>query len=141
MIALDAYAIIAYFHAEPAGPQVRELLSEPTVMSVLNVAESVDRLVRHGRSPDDVQRDFTVLERAGLRLAPLTDETAIQAGLLRARHYHRRTNDVSMADCVAAATALREKVPLATADPALVAVMRAEGGDVHVLPDSRGSMP
>jgi hypothetical protein len=32
-------------------------------------------------------------------------------------------------------------MPLATADPALADVVRAEGGKVHPLPDSRGRRP
>lgn len=42
---------------------------------------------------------------------------------------------VSPADCIAAATALGRAAPLATADPALTALVRAEGGAVEVLPD------
>lgn len=142
MTALDAYAVIAYLRAEPAGPAVRQLLAEPTAVSVLNAAESVDRMIRlHGRSAEDVRQDLAVLERAGLRMVPLTDDLAIQAGLLRARHYDRKSCEVSMADCVAVATALSEQLSLATADPALLAVMRAEGGEVYELPDSQGARP
>jgi predicted nucleic acid-binding protein len=94
-----------------------------------------------GHSPEDVRSALAVMERGGLRIMPLTDELGLQAGRLRARYYDQRTRAVSMADCAAAATALSEKLPLATADPALVAVMRAEGGEVHELPDSRGVRP
>ncbi len=49
------------------------------------------------------------------------------AGRLRARHYERNTTAVSLADCIAAATALTRAHPLATADPALATVIRQEG--------------
>lgn len=142
MTVLDAQAVMAYLRAEPAGPAVKQLLSRPTAMSVLNAGEVTDQLVRRdGERPDDVEQDFSVLERAGMRLVPLTEELAFRAGQLRAQYYQSRKRELSMADCVAAATALGEKLPLATSDPALVAVMRAEGGDVHALPDSKGVIP
>ena len=137
---LDAFAVLAYLKDEPAADAIEPLVTRPSVMSALNAAEVVDRLVRlAGYSAEDVGSALTVMERGGLRIMPLTDELGLQAGRLRARYYDRKTRAVSMADCVAAATALSEKLPLATADPALVAVMRAEGGEVHELPDSRGA--
>ena len=142
MTALDAYTVVAYLCDEPAADAVEPIITQPTVVSALNLAEVVDRLMRiHNWEPDDLYSTLAILERAGMRVLPVTVDLAVDAGLLRARYYHRRTSDVSMADCVAAATALREKVPLATSDPALVAVMQAEGGEVHALPDSKGSMP
>lgn len=47
---------------------------------------------------------------------------------------------VSLADCIAAATALSEQAPLATSDPALAATLRAAGGDVTALPDTEGAL-
>jgi hypothetical protein len=41
----------------------------------------------------------------------------------------------------AAAAALSVRQPLATADPALATVARAERGDIHALPDSKGRCP
>ncbi|MGC1289494.1 MAG: hypothetical protein WA895_41775, partial [Streptosporangiaceae bacterium] len=52
---------------------------------------------------------------------------------IRARRYHRDRAAISLADCVAASTALAARQPLATADPALAAALRAEGGDLHPL--------
>lgn len=76
-----------------------------------------------------------------MEVTPLTPEHGAEAGRLRARHYHRVDSAVSPADCVAAATALAAQWPLATADPALAALMRAEGGRVRALPDSKGRLP
>jgi hypothetical protein len=58
-----------------------------------------------------------------------------------ASHYQHSTCAVSMADCVAAVTALRLDLPLATSDPALATVVRAEAGSVVGLVDSRGRRP
>lgn len=48
-------------------------------------------------------------------------------------------NDV--AALLRAPTILSEHRPLATADPALAALVRAEGGKAHGLPDSNGRLP
>ena len=142
MTVLDAYAVLAFFRDEPAAEEVSVLLTSPTVLSAVNAAEVVDQLVRvYGRVADDVHGDLAVLSHIGMDVAPVSAETGILAGRLRARHYHRERMAVSLADCVAAATALSLGRPLATSDPALAAMIRAEGNDVHALPDSRGRPP
>jgi PIN domain nuclease of toxin-antitoxin system len=139
---LDAYAVVAYLRDEAAAGEVAELLRLPTTLSAVNAAEVIDQLVRvFGRDPDDVHADLAILSQVGMELAPLTPETGTDAGRLRARHYHRQRSAVSLADCVAAATAQSRQRPLATSDPALAAVVRAEGGQVHGLPDSKGRLP
>lgn len=142
MTVLDAFAVLAFLRDEPAAGAVADLLRRPTTLSAVNATEVVDQLVRvFGRDPDDVQADLALLEHSGLHLAPVSAEIGILAGRLRARHYHRDRMAVSLADCVAAATALSAARSLATADPALAALMRTEAGTVHALPDSAGRLP
>jgi PIN domain nuclease of toxin-antitoxin system len=139
---LDAYALLAYLRGEDAADEVAGLLRSPTTLSAVNAAEVVDQLVRvFGRDPDDVHADLALLSQAGMRIAPVSPDIGILAGRLRARHYHRDRRTVSLADCVAAATALSEQAPLVTSDPALADLVRAEGGDIHGLPDSKGQLP
>jgi predicted nucleic acid-binding protein len=71
----------------------------------------------------------------------MSPEMAIEAGRIRAHRYHREHAAISLADCMAAAAALAARQPLATADPALAKVVRAEGGDIHPLPGSKGRRP
>ncbi len=142
MIVLDAYAVVAYLRGEQAAGDVAALLRDPTVLPSVNAAEVIDQLVRvFGRDPDDVHADLALLSQTGMDIAPAGGDLALRAGRLRARHYHRERMAVSLADCVAAATALGLRRPLATADPTLAAVVRAEGGLVHGLPDSKGQLP
>lgn len=142
MTVLDAQAVIALLRDEPAARAVSELISSSAVLSAVNAAEVMDVLIRaKGRNQDAVARSLAKLERAGVRLVPVSAELGVLAGELRARHYHRVRSSLSMVDCVAAATTLTEKVPLATSDPALAAVVRAEGGEVHPLPDQHGNTP
>jgi PIN domain nuclease of toxin-antitoxin system len=140
MTVLDAYAVIAYLRDEPAADEVARLLAQPTVLASVNAAEVMDQMVRVWRhDPDHVEVTLAMLTRAGLVIRPAGPEIAIRAGLLRARHYDPKTCSVSMADCIAAATALDSTSALATSDPHLAQLMGAEDGLVHRLPDGRGA--
>lgn len=142
MTVLDAYAILAYLRGEQAADQVGSLLLEPTVMAAANAAEVVDQLVRvYGRDADDVHADLALLSHTAMEITPVTADLGILAGRLRARRYERKAMAVSLADCIAAATALARDDSLATADAALATLLRSEGGRVHGLPDSHGRLP
>jgi predicted nucleic acid-binding protein len=142
MTILDAYAIIAYLRGEPSSDEVADLLREPTQLTAVNAAEICDQMTRvFGSDPDSVEADLALLAHAGMDMLPITPELAIEAGRLRARRYHRQHAAVSLADCIAAAAALTSDHTLATADPALAQLVRAEGGRIHSLPDSKGRRP
>lgn len=142
MTALDAYAVLAYFRAEDAADEVAELLRKPTILSAVNAAEVIDQLVRvYGHDGDNVHADLALLAKSGLMIEPVTPDIGLYAGRLRARYYHRERMPVSMADCVAGATALSNRRALATSDAALAQLVRAECGQVHGLPDSSGRRP
>lgn len=142
MIVLDAYAVLAYLRDERAAEKVGELLRAPTLLTAVNATEVLDQLVRvYGRNADDVHADLVMLQHTGMELAPVSAEIGLLAGRLRASHYHRERTAVSLADCVAAAAALSADSALATADPALTSLVRAEGGDIHALPDAAGRLP
>jgi PIN domain nuclease of toxin-antitoxin system len=136
---LDAYAVIAYLRGEPSAGEVADLLHRPAILTSVNVAEVLDQMVRvFGSDPDAVEADLALLSHAGMTVQPVTRELGMEAGRIRARRYHRTRAAVSLADCVAASAALAARQPLATADPALAAILRAEGGSVHPLPDGKG---
>lgn len=142
MTVLDAFAVIAYLRDERCADEVEDLLQAPTVLTAANAAEVLDQLVRvYGRDADDVHADLALLAHAGMHIAPVTVDHGLLAGRLRARHYHRKHCAISLADCLAAAAALPEQIPLATSDPALASVVRAEGGKIHPLSDSNGVKP
>ena len=142
MTVLDAYAVIAYLRGEPSADEVADLLHGPTILTSVNAAEVLDQMVRvFGSDPDGVEADLALLSHAGMTVQAVTHELGMEAGRIRARRYHRDRAAISLADCVAASTSLAVGRPLATADPALAAVLRAEGGDVHALPDGKGNRP
>jgi PIN domain nuclease of toxin-antitoxin system len=139
---LDAYAVIAYLRGEPSSTEVAGLLRAPALLTSVNAAEVCDQMVRvFGADPDEIEADLALLCHAGATMLPVSYELGMEAGRIRARRYHRDRAAVSLADCVAASAALASHRPLATCDPALAAVLRAEGGEVHALPDSKGRRP
>ena len=139
MIVLDAYAVLALLKDEPAADQVQGLIdSGDGALTVLGVAEVLDHLIRIGGAGEDT----AALDLAQLGLAsppPLEAPTAMRAGLLRARHYHRTDRAVSLADCVAAETARDHDAAVATADPHLLDTCTDEDIAIVPLPDSTGA--
>lgn len=145
MIVLDAFAVIALARNEPAANAVAELIAdsaEPTTISAVNLAEVTDHLLRVLGFPVGYTLSHLRLLRAsGLDVLFVDDVTAENAGRMRARYYSRRTDRLSLADCVALATARREAAGLATADAALARAARAEELPLVALPDSSGNRP
>lgn len=139
MIVLDAYAVLALLKGESAAGRVQRILAEnpATTLTVLGVAEVVDHLVRlTGTTEEDAALDVAQLGLA--EPDPLYVGLGLRAGLLRARHYHRRNRAVSLADCVVAETARSVDAPVATSDPHLLDLCHDEGIAFLPLPDSGG---
>jgi PIN domain nuclease of toxin-antitoxin system len=136
---LDSFAVLAFLKDEPAAPEVARLLAEdpPPALTALGVAEVLDHLVRLV----GVDEEDAVLDLAQLGLAeafPIDADLAGRAGRLRARHYHRRTRAVSLADCVLVEVARREDRAVVTSDPHLLDTCKAEGVAYVALADARG---
>lgn len=140
MIVLDSYAVLALLKGETAAAQVQRILEgdETVSLTVVGVAEVVDHLVRFaGATEEDAALDVAQLGLADPR--PIDAGLGLRAGLLRARHYHRRERAVSLADCVVAETARSLDSPVASSDPHLLDLCHDEGIALLVLPDSKGS--
>jgi PIN domain nuclease of toxin-antitoxin system len=135
---LDSYALIAWLTEARCAGEVDELIRAETSIAAVNLAEVVDRMARLHAA--DISFELEVLAGTVLDVVPIDMPLAFSAGELRARH-HREPDDIGIGECIAVATALDQGVPLATADPALAEMMRAEGGAVVALPDSRGNRP
>lgn len=141
MIILDAYAVLALLKGEAAAPTVRDILTrpEPARLTRVGVAEVVDHLIREC-GVDEEEAALDLAQLGLLDAVPEDDATAIRAGSLRARHYHRRNRPVSLADCFVAATAHVHSSRVATSDGPLLALCLDEGIGVVVLPDSDGRL-
>lgn len=134
----DASCLVGLFRGEPGQTEVIAALTHDCLMNVLNRAEVIDRLARHGAAADDVAADLDTL---GIRFIALDADTADRAAGLRSRHYHRSECPVSMADCVALATALVTDATLATSDANLAALGRANGIAILPVANSSGIYP
>ena len=140
-VVLDAYAVIAALVGERARIEVEPLLGEGVVCAP-NLAEVLDVCVRvHANEERAVRERLGWLLSGGLEIAALETAVALQAGSLRAAHYRRRHCEVSQGDCFALALAKHRGLALATADPDLAVVARAEKVELIRLPDSRGKRP
>jgi PIN domain nuclease of toxin-antitoxin system len=125
-VVLDAYAVIAALVGERARAEVEPLLKDGVICAP-NLAEVLDVCVRvHANAEPVVRERVGWLINGGLDVAVLELAVALDAGALRAKHYHRRHCPISQGDCFALALAKRRVLALATADPALAAAARAE---------------
>lgn len=137
MTLLDAYALIAFLVGGPAAPQVRALLREGNVgVATANLAEALDVAQRVHGLP--IARAMDVLDPllAGTLTPRLLDAiVARRAAEIRARHYHRSSRPISLADAILLASAARGD-RIATADPDVLAVGAAEEIAVLALPSA-----
>jgi PIN domain nuclease of toxin-antitoxin system len=136
---LDAYAVLAYLNKEAASAEVEKLLKTGVAtLTAVGVAEVIDRLIRIvGVNARAASLD--VVQLGLLEAIPVTPGIGAAAGRLRARHYHRVSRPVSMADCIAAETARSVGEPLATSDGPLLDLCHEEGIAIVALPRSDGS--
>lgn len=144
MTVLDAQAVIAFLTDEPARDPVEALLRDqahPACIGAANLAECVDVLIRVKHVPAEEAAAALDLALEAISVASVDMEIARRAGMIRGRRYHADRCPVSLADCLALATALARGEPLATSDPALAQAARAEGCRVVPLPDQHGLVP
>jgi len=142
VILLDAYGLVALLAGEPSADEVELVLRRgDSAVTAVNLAEALDVLQRvHRLSEREIRGPVEPLLAGPLRVIPMGAELSWRSAALRARHYHRRSAALSLADCVLLAAAGPADA-VATSDPPLAAAARAEGIDVRPLPDSRGRQP
>ncbi len=135
MTVLDAYALISLLGGGVAQRKVEEILrTGTTAVATTSLAETIDVLARRYRvAPEASTPVIERLLEGTISPVPLDVSVAVRAGSLRARHYHRTDRPLSLADCVALASAA-EGDSIATADPAMLAAARADGIAVVQLP-------
>ncbi len=136
---IDASGVLALLRDEPGAEPVAGLVRARRVdFTSVGLAEAIDHLVRTaGATPAAAVVGIASL---GLPIHALTPAIAVEAGALRAGHYHRRRRPVSMADCVVAATGLVRRTWVASSDRHLLELCIDEGIDVVALPDSSGAV-
>jgi ribonuclease VapC len=110
---LDSWAVLSYFHDEPAGEQVETIIADarengiPIFMSVVNAAE-VWYITARRRSESDAGSGIHVLSEFGIHFVEADWNLAKDPGYFKSR------NKMSFADCFAAALAKQRKASLVT---------------------------
>jgi predicted nucleic acid-binding protein len=132
---VDAYALIAFLVGGPATPQVRAILrGGDAAVATANLVEVLDVSQRVHGLP--ISRAVEVLEpllEESLTPVSLDSTVARRAAEIRAGHYHRSSRPISLADAVLIGSA-KPGDRIATADPDVLAVARAEKVELVALP-------
>lgn len=136
MTFLDAYALIAFLVGGPATSQVRAILREGNAaVATANLAETLDVSARrHGLSISRAMEILEPLLEETLTTVPLDSAVAQRAAEIRAKHYHRSTRPISLADAVLIASATASD-RIATADADVLAIAKAERLRSVALPE------
>jgi PIN domain nuclease of toxin-antitoxin system len=142
LILLDAYALVAFVRDEAAADEVEALMrGGDTAVTAHNLAEALDVLYRVHQVPSERVRSVVdPLLADDLGLITTRADEVWRAAELKSQHYKRRAREISLSDCILLAHG-GHGVQIATADPAVVEVARAEDLDVIVLPDTAGRRP
>lgn len=142
-LVFDAAALIALLRHEPGGPEVAELMGHHGgSASCVNLVEVVDRMARTTSvGIDDAVTAVESLIEGGLEAVRCDLPIALRAGVVRAEHYDKVTRSVSLADCVATATAELREATLVTSDAHLVDLANRIELGVHPIPNSAGTTP
>jgi len=113
---LDSWAVIAYLEDEDAAAKVADIIADaheehiPLLMTVVNAGE-VWNIVARQTSAADADVSIKQLHDLGIQLVDADWTLARDAG------YFKSKNNLSFADCFAAALAKQRKAHLATGDP------------------------
>jgi predicted nucleic acid-binding protein len=132
---LDAYALIAFLVGGPATQQVRAILREGDAgVATANLVEVLDVSQRvYGVPTSRTLETLEPLLEGPLTAVRLGLTVARRAADIRARHYHRSSRPISLADAVLIGSA-ESGDRIATADPDVLAVAEAEKIGSIVLP-------
>jgi ribonuclease VapC len=106
---LDASALIAFLRKEPGQDKVAEVLTRSCI-SAVNLAETLSRMVEHGKQLADVAYQ---VDRLQIPVIPFdAEQAAIAASLWK----DTRTAGLSLGDRACLALALKESLPAFTTE-------------------------
>lgn len=126
---VDAALLIAFIRAEPFGVRAKTVIfgRDNVCISTVNLLEVEYDLVR--KQGVDEQESRALMDTVTdllLETVPLTRGISLDAAHLRAKHYHRKSCDISLADSVLLAHGLSGDL-IATVDRQILKVAKAEG--------------
>ena len=107
----DSSAVLAVIFRE-AGAAVARDAAADAIMSAVNVTEVITRMIDEGASREAALRS---LQEISPSIRPFDESLALEAGFLRTA---TRRYGLSLGDRACLALALRERIPVVTADKA-----------------------
>lgn len=125
---LDASAILAMLRAEPGSEEVAEVIADALV-SVINEAEVIGKLIWRGQTPDQAQ---STVARLPYKLVDLDRNLCRRAGSWWGA---TKRQGLSLADRCCLALAEREGLPALTTDTSWAKV--DIGVDIRMISDRR----
>ena len=108
-VVFDSSALLAITFGEEGAPVALGAAGD-AIMSAVNVTEVITRLIERGASREQARER---LEGYGLAIRPFDESLAVEAGFLRTA---TRQYGLSLGDRACLALAMRERVPVVTAD-------------------------
>ena len=108
-VVFDSSALLAITFGEEGAPVALGAAGD-AIMSAVNVTEVITRLIERGASREQALRS---LHRIGPAVRPFDESLALDAGFLRTA---TRQYGLSLGDRACLALAMRERVPVVTAD-------------------------
>jgi ribonuclease VapC len=112
---LDASALLAYLQGEPGAAVVANVLTQGSLMSSVNWAETLSKLAERGQDPDTVTDILTnqgLLNNA-LVIAPFDADLAQATAKLRPL---TRSSGLSLGDRACLALGIQTQLPVLTSD-------------------------
>jgi len=142
VILLDTNAMLSVLWNEIGADEVADLLRDGnSAIPSPCLSEVVDQLIRcAGNPPASLGEKLTPMLDEVVAVLAVGSSVALRAGELRAAHYHRKTADLSLADCILLASA-GPSDEIATSDRAVAFTARELEIGVIPLPDSNGNRP
>lgn len=128
---LDASAVIALLRDEPGADRVWPAVQTGAVISAVNLAEVISKMLDKGTSKELVASSMAVLD---LEVIGLDAEAALQTAWLRPM---TRTAGLSLGDRACLALARARQVPVLTADRPWLALAEVLALDIRCIrPDA-----
>ncbi len=116
-VVLDSYALIALVQGESGAVTVRDAIEDGDArVSWINLGEVYYVLAR--RVGDDLAHQIVLDAQQDCRVEAPDASLVLEAARIKAR------GRIAYADCFAVATARRDRLPLLTGDPEIVALSR-----------------
>jgi uncharacterized protein with PIN domain len=140
----DVDPLVSVLLDAPGAKKIAAALDADLTMchiSAVTYSRVIERVARESASSaGDVAAVIDWWIAGGLTIDPVDVDLASAAAAIRAEHYDRDANPISLVDCHAMALATAHNAELAASDPAVMRVAKSLGLEVLALPGQSGKL-